>query len=413
MSCIFFRKIFNILFLAAVVLWACTQQPSQGQTTGSTQTSGTTSSGSTELYNFFGTVVQENEAPPPIGTAIELDCQDTITRVADVGPTGQYTFQLGDPDRMKKLQPDASIGNDDGPFGAQAAANQAAAQSQSSSSAQSSAPSTQAPLELSISAKLMLCSLRAQAPGYRSSVIKLQGMVFSQQNKLDAIKIYPLNSDASLVIPKKAKKLMDQAMKAYKKEDLKGSETLFKSAVAEYPNYSEAWLQLGLLYQKQKRDPEARIALEKAIAIDKSCAAAYVQLGWIAMREATEAIKKEPKKAEAKWKEVAKVSERAIKLYPSSFPEAYYLSALANLNLKDAVLAEKRARTMKQYDTGHRFPQISLILAYIMMQYEDYAGAAEEFRNYLRYAPKADDADVALKKLQECEKKMVKTASPK
>jgi tetratricopeptide (TPR) repeat protein len=409
----FSRKDFYILFLAAVVLWACTQQQSQGQNTGSTQTSGSASPNSAELYNFFGTVIQENGAPPPIGTAIELDCQDTITRVADVGPTGQYTFQLGDPDRMKKLQPDASIRDNEGPFNMQASANQSSAQTQSSSAAQSTTSSTQSPLEFSASAKLMLCSLRAQVSGYRSGVIKLEGMALTQQNKLGAITIYPLESAAPLKAPKKAKKLLDQALNAYKKEDLKKSEALFKSAIAEYPNYSEAWLQLGMLYQKQKRDPEARVALEKAIAIDKSSAAACVQLGWVAIREATEAIKLDPKKAEAKWKEVAEVSERAIKLSPTAFPEAYYLSALAHLNLKDAVLAERRARQMQKFDSGHQFPRTSLILAYIMMQYQDYAGAANEFRNYLNYAPQAEDADVARQKLQECERKMAKPASPK
>jgi tetratricopeptide (TPR) repeat protein len=409
----FSRKDFYILFFTAIVLWVCTQQPSQGQNTGNTQTSGTASPGSGEQYNFFGTVVQENGDPPPIGTAIELDCQDTITRVADVGPTGQYTFQLGDPDRMKKLQPDASIGEDEGPFSAQASANQSSARTQSSSAAQATTSSTESPLEFSASAKLMLCSLRAQAPGYSSGVIKLQGMVLAQQNILDAITIFPLDTAAPLKVPKKAKKLLDEALKAYKKEDPKKSEVLFKSAVTEYPGYSEAWLQLGMLYQKQRRDPEARVALEKAIAIDKSSAAACVQLGWVAVREAAEAIKLDPKKAEAKWKEVAEVSERSIKLYPAAFPEAYYLSALAHLNLKETVLAEKRARAMQQFDSGHQFPRTSLILAYIMMQYHDYAGAANEFRNYLRYAPKAEDADVARQKLQECEKKIAKTDSPK
>jgi Tfp pilus assembly protein PilF len=409
----FSRNNFTILILAAIVLWACTQQPLQGQTSGSTQTSGATSPAATEQYNIFGMVVQENGAPPPIGTAIELDCQSTITRVADVGPTGLYTFELGDPDRIKKLQPDASIGNNEDLFSSQASANQSSAQTQSSSATQSTTSSTPSTLEFSVGAKLMLCSLRAQAPGYRSSVIKLEGMVFTQQNKLDPITIYPLAGATPLKVTKKAKKLMDQAQKAYKKEDLNESEKLFKSAIAEYPNYSEAWLQLGLLYQKQKRDPEARVALEKAIAIDKSCAAAYVQLGWIAVREASEAIKKDPKKAEAKWKEAAAVSERTIKLSPASFPEAYYLSALAHLNLKETVLAEKRARAMQQYDTRHLYPRTSMILAYIMMQYEEYAGAADELRNYLKYAPNADDADVARQKLQECEKKIAKAASPK
>jgi hypothetical protein len=106
MSCLFLRRAFNVLFLTAIILVASTK-PSQGQTTGGTGASDTTASGSAEQFRFFGTVVQENGTPAPIGTAIELDCGNTLTRVAEANPTGQYEFLLGDSDRSRKLQPDA------------------------------------------------------------------------------------------------------------------------------------------------------------------------------------------------------------------------------------------------------------------------------------------------------------------
>jgi Tfp pilus assembly protein PilF len=473
MSCISFRKLLNILLLAFVVLWVSTQRPLHGQTGGSgSETLGT--------FRIFGTVVQQNGTPPPIGTAIEMDCGVTTTRVADVDPKGDYNFQLGDLNRASQIQPDAGVDRShplDDPFYQPPSAPQSGSQTQSSSATPSSGTASQSSTQPATVASILNlsitnCELRAYSSGYRSSVLKLEGLVLTQVTKVDPITIYPLDLKTS----KKAKKLFDQALKALKKENVKEGESLLKSAVAEYPDYDEAWAQLGTLYQQQKRDAEAGAALKKAISINRFNVAPYVQLGWIAIREGTakeaesklktaECKKKEEeskakateakqkleeskakakegkqkdaalllkeaeaklkeselmfkeadvkwkeamnnaKEAEGKWKEAADITEKSIKLAPLKVPEAYYLNAIAYFNLKDPVKAEKQARYVVQFDTGHQLPRIHLILAHIMEQNAEYAEAIAEFQNYIRYASTAADVPEIQKQIENCKKK--------
>jgi tetratricopeptide (TPR) repeat protein len=399
----FSRRVIRLLILEAFVLGALAQPQSQGQTTSSTTASTTTSSDSTEKYYFFGTVVLDDGTPPPIGTAIELDCQRTLTRVADVTLNGQYSFLLGDSERTKQLLPDASIANED-PFNIPASTTTQSTQSSSSSSTQTAtqssaqSSSTQSSSLTETRLKLVACELRAQLAGYRSSVVKLQDITLSPMNTVATIVVYPVTkilgksiSATSLNAPKKARKSLDQAAKAYKKEDLNEAVLLLQSAVAEYPNYAEAWFQLGVIYQKQQRYKEAHDALKQAVAADKMYIAPYVQLGWVAIRE-------------SKWREAADATDQALALDPLSFPEAYYLSALAHFNLNNRLKAEQRARQMQQFDSKHQFPRTYLILAHILAEKKDYAGAVDGFRNYLKYAPNASDAEAVRKQLQENEK---------
>jgi tetratricopeptide (TPR) repeat protein len=401
MAGVFSRRIIKTSFLTIFVLWASAQPQSQGQTTSSTTTSTTTSSDASEKYYFFGMVVLDDGSPAPVGTAVELDCQNTLTRVADVALNGQYTFLLGDSERIKQLHPDASIGNQD-PFNTPAStatqSTQSSSTTQTATQSSTQSSSTQSSSQTETRLKLVPCELRAQLSGYRSSVVKLQDITLAPMNTVGAIVVYPINkihgttvSMTSLNAPKKAKKQLDQATKAYKKENLNEAVSLLHSAVAEYPNYAEAWLQLGLVYQKQQRNKEAHDALKQAITADKMYIAPYVQLGWIAIRE-------------SKWQEAADAVEQALALDPLSFPEAYYLSAMAHFNLNNRVMAEKRARQMQQFDSKHQFPRTYLILAHVLAGKKDYSGAVDGFRNYLKYAPNASDVDAVRKQLQENEK---------
>jgi hypothetical protein len=88
-------------------------------------------------------------------------------------------------------------------------------------------------------------------------------------------------------------------------------------------------------------------------------------------------------------------------LDPMSFPEAYYLNALANYNLNNLDLAEKRALQGLRDGPAREFPQVYLILAYIAASKNNNTGAIEGLRNYLKYAPNAADAERARSQLHE------------
>ena len=116
---------------------------------------------------------------------------------------------------------------------------------------------------------------------------------------------------------------------------------------------------------------------------------------------------------EGKWQEVADASDRVMHLDPYDYPGAYYYNAVANLQLRNFGPAEKSAREALKLDTQHTNPQILYVLGIILAQKQDYAGAAEHLRAYLRVAPDAKESDRVRKQLADLEKTIeAKAAAP-
>ncbi|HEX2727707.1 MAG TPA: tetratricopeptide repeat protein [Beijerinckiaceae bacterium] len=108
--------------------------------------------------------------------------------------------------------------------------------------------------------------------------------------------------------------------------------------------------------------------------------------------------------AEQKWPEVADAAEKALKLNPYLAPDIYFYSAVANLNLQKLDIAEEHAQQALKLDERHRFPKINHLLGVIHAQRQNYPKAAENLRDYLKFAPQAADADAVRKQLAELEK---------
>jgi tetratricopeptide (TPR) repeat protein len=107
---------------------------------------------------------------------------------------------------------------------------------------------------------------------------------------------------------------------------------------------------------------------------------------------------------EKNWQEVSDDTDRVLRLNPVDFPQAYLLKSMSNFYLKKMDAAEKSAREGLDHDAEHRFPTMNEILGAVLVQKQDYAGAAEQFRNYLRYSPDGSDTSNAKKRLAELEK---------
>jgi tetratricopeptide (TPR) repeat protein len=76
-----------------------------------------------------------------------------------------------------------------------------------------------------------------------------------------------------------------------------------------------------------------------------------------------------------------------------AFPVAYLNNAAANFNLGNFTAAEKNARKFQSLDMEHERPQVYLLLGDILSREQDYVGAAEQKRQFLRIAPDAYDAE--------------------
>jgi predicted Zn-dependent protease len=101
---------------------------------------------------------------------------------------------------------------------------------------------------------------------------------------------------------------------------------------------------------------------------------------------------------------VADASGKLIKLDPIDFPEAHYYNAVSNYYLKNYDAAEKSVRDLQKLDTQNRMPKSSKLLGAILIEKQDYTGAAVQIKRYLSFLPAGQDDEGAKKQLVELER---------
>ena len=87
----------------------------------------------------------------------------------------------------------------------------------------------------------------------------------------------------------------------------------------------------GELRLQQKQYGPAKEAMMKALDADPKMASPYIQLGMLAAEQ-------------RQWEDAARNLDRALKLDPIDYAEAWYVDAVANFNLKLYDAAEASAR---------------------------------------------------------------------
>src|SRR5262249_33101807 len=132
-------------------------------------------------------------------------------------------------------------------------------------------------------------------------------------------------------------------------------------------------------------------AYRKAIEADPKFISPYGQLASLAAYQ-------------QKWDDVVGYTSQMLKLNPFVAPDIYFFSAVANYNLEKIDLAEDHARQAAKLDTGHRVPKINHLLALILAQKQDYTGAAENMRIFLKLTPSGPDAETGKQFLADVEK---------
>ncbi len=246
---------------------------------------------------------------------------------------------------------------------------------------------------------LLDCELRARAPGFRSQSVMLAsrrpmdppdvGVILLHRNagSEDGSTV----SAVSLAAPKDARKAYEHGESALTRHKPDDARKDFEKAVAAYPDYAAAWCELGKLQLADRDTAGARRSFEAAVKADPKFVAPYVELATIEFRAHN-------------WPALADVTEKALKLDAFDYPQAFYYNAVANYYLKRMEQAEKSAREAERLDTRHQIVSDWHLLGVILAQRQDYAGAAEQLRNYLKLAPEAPDAATVRAQLAEVEK---------
>ena len=247
--------------------------------------------------------------------------------------------------------------------------------------------------------KYMGCDLQAKLAGYRSQTVPLAGRRPMDDPNVGTILLHrngPAEegktiSAVSLAAPKDARKAYEKGLDAIKKKKFDDAQTSFEKAVEAYPKYATAWYELGMLQAGQGKMDMARNYFDKASECDPKFVQPYLQISILELQA-------------SRWRRLADVTDKLVKLDPFDYPQAFFFNSVANFNLQNFEAAEKSALAAERLDTRHAIPKVSHMLGLILALKKDYAGAAERFKAYLKFAPEAPDAAKVRSQLAEVEK---------
>ncbi len=117
-------------------------------------------------------------------------------------------------------------------------------------------------------------SLTVDSHGSQSVELKVN----STQQAQNAMAMLPTVGKMELAIPDKARKEFDKANQEIAKEDWKKAMDRLNKAVSIYPNYAEAYNNIGVVYGHLGDRAQERQALQKAVELNDHFAPSYVNL---------------------------------------------------------------------------------------------------------------------------------------
>lgn len=341
-----------------------------------------------------GKVVTGDGSPLPPGVAIQRVCQGTPHTVAYTDSRGNFSFQWGD---TAGITPDASeVGSGTFPGGNSRGMSAPTIGGANVTNMTSTAGGMRD--NGGLGGQIGACDLRASVAGYTSTTVSIfmhramdnpdvGRIVLHRNTAVQGTSI----SATTLEAPKDARKSFDKGIEALRKGKTVDAEKDFEKAVAVYPRYADAWVELGRLHMQENATGPAKEAFLKAMNADSKLVPPWLELGLIAAREEN-------------WRDSANYLDKALKLDPVDFPQAWYVDGVANFNLKQLDAAEKSVREALKLDPGHKNPRADYLLGLVLIDKRDYAGAATELKSYLAMAPAGENHDQVQKQLEEIEK---------
>jgi Flp pilus assembly protein TadD len=362
-------------------------------------------------WYLSGRVTLEDGWPPEERADIVTTCNGRPYVAARTDKKGLFSFRL-DAAGNRGLQ-DASVGSADGAFGRAAISlgpPPSASGTQTTTDSQQQSATTVAPAQPAAplgplprsggERAFMHCDLQAKLPGYQSATISLANRKPMDNPDLGTIILHRLTpaegqlvSVTALATPKDARQAFEKGRRAVKAKRPEDARKDFEKAALIYPQYAAAWCELGKLQIERQRFEEARQLFATAMRVDPKYLDPYLQLA------ALQAVS-------GQWPEVVATTGAALHLDPHDYPQAYYLNALANFNIRNTDAAEQSAREAERLDTRHLFPRSWLVLGRILEIRRQFVEAAAQMREYLRLAPRAPDAAAVRARLAEIEKQM-------
>ncbi len=225
------------------------------------------------------------------------------------------------------------------------------------------------------------CELYGVLAGYRSEHVRLSETPKTGMQDAGTIMLHPISPDHSFAVSVTSRKGKLSAAVEY-----------FKRALAVYPRYALAWLELGRAQVRQNSFADAQQSFRQAVTQDSRLVAGYDELARLALQQ-------------HQWKDLADVTERIVQFLPDSTPQYWFLNSAANYNLGNIEKAATSVDRGLRMDPNHKIPQMEYLYGLILAGKQDYKSASEHVATYLRLAPHANDTEAAKKSLAEFQQK--------
>ena len=194
-------------------------------------------------------------------------------------------------------------------------------------------------------------------------------------------------SQRELSIPQKAHDSMQKGLELlYKKSDYAGSIKQFEHATQAFPDYYEAYTQMGVAYLHMNNAADAEQSFRKSMDLSKEkYADAYF---WLAsMRSDKE-----------NFAEAEPLAQKSVELAPNSW-QANSELARALIGLNRPAEAEKSAQAALKLRPDNAL--LYLILANAHSQLQNNQALLDDLSNYLKLAPNGQFAEQARKQQKE------------
>jgi tetratricopeptide (TPR) repeat protein len=186
-------------------------------------------------------------------------------------------------------------------------------------------------------------------------------------------------SEHQLSIPPKARELFEKGVQlVVEKSDYRGAVAQFTRAIEQYPSYYEAYAAMGLAQNKMGDTAAAEAALRKSIDLSaEKYPQAMIDLGSMF-------------NGQKRFSEAEPLLRKVIALDASSWRGQFELaSALGGQqHFKEAVTCASAARDLKPDN-----PQIYLLLYNLHIHTDDFPGALRDADGYLKLTPDGAMAD--------------------
>lgn len=319
-------------------------------------------------YFITGRVMLDDGSPPTANIRIERVCNGQAHLQAYTDSKGRFSIQLGTP--QADVDTDAADTGMPGPG------------QRGGGGSFGSGPGM---VRGSGMSPFWNCELRAALPGYRSDTVTLSTLQ-PFETRIGTIVLHRLGgvqastiSVTSALAPKGAQKNYRKALDLIAKQKYDEAEKHLVKATGAYPKYAEAWYALGRVQEHENRLDAAQQSFQSAVAADSHYMSPFNQLAAVAAQQ-------------KRWKDAIQYSSRVISANPDAFPSSYWFNALGNYELKNAPAAEKSASELVKIDTAHEFPEAQRMLAALLLNRSDYAGAADHLRSYLALEPHAKNS---------------------